>query len=146
MVLDPVRNERAVIRNKLRVRGDSRFCIVVGINGRVTVGRNNVTIEFTGIGLITGFQCLMDRQGPYFRCKCSGLAQFIPHQVSVANCAHSNSEPGTKSEHYLHRSGYQQCTFLMLLGWHTLLAEFTWMTWHVGHVPVMILITLHYAN
>ena len=83
VVVDPVRNERTVIRNRLRVRADSRFCIVVGINGQVTVGRNNnVTIQFTGTGLTTGFQCLMDRQEPYFRCMCLGLAQFMPHLVS----------------------------------------------------------------
>jgi len=117
MAVDPVRNERAVIHNRLRVRRDSRLCIVVRTNGMVTVGRNNnVTIEFTGIGLISGFQCLMDQQEPYFHCKCSGLAQFISHQLSVANRGHSSSVPGTKSEHCTHRSGYQQCTFLMLLG------------------------------
>ena len=117
VAVDPVRNERAVIRNRLRVRADSRFCIVVGINGQVTVGRNNnVTIEFTGTGLTTGFQCLMDRQEPYFRCMCLGLAQFMPHLVSVVKHAHSNSVPGIKSEHYPHRSGYQQCKFVVLLG------------------------------
>ena len=70
VAVDPVRNERAVIRNRLRVRRDSRFCIVVGINGQAMVGRNNnMTVEFTGTGLTTGFQCLMDRQQPYFNCK-----------------------------------------------------------------------------
>jgi len=115
VAVDPVRNERAVIRNRIRVREASTFCVVVGTNAGLTVGRNNnVTVEFTGIGLTTGFQCLMDRQEPYFHCKCSGLAQFMPHLVSVANRAHSNSVPGTKSEHYTLID--QQCKFVMLLG------------------------------
>jgi len=94
--VDPVRNERAVIRNRIRVREASTFCVVVGTNAGLTVGRNNnVTVEFTGTGVTTGFQCLMDRQEPYFRCKCLGLAQFMPHLVSVANRAHSNGVPDT---------------------------------------------------
>ena len=70
VAVDPVRNERAVIRNRLRVRADSRFCIVVGINGQVTVGRNNnVTIQFTGTGLTTGFQCTwIDRSHTFAVC------------------------------------------------------------------------------
>jgi len=97
------------------VREASTFCVVVGTNAGLTVGRNNnVTVEFTGIGLTTGFQCLMDRQEPYFRCKCLGLAQFMPDLVSVANHAHSNGVPGTKSEHYPHRSAMQVCYALGL--------------------------------
>ena len=81
--VDPVRNERAAIRNRVRVRATSTFCVVVGTNAGLTVGRsNNVTVEFTSTGQPTGFQCIMDRQEPYFDCKWTCVPVSIPHQTS----------------------------------------------------------------
>ena len=78
VAVDPVRNERTVIRNRLQVCAASTFCVVVGTNAALTVGRNNnVTVEFTGTGLTTGFQCIMDRREPYFN--------FKRHAVIVMN-------------------------------------------------------------
>ena len=66
---DPVRKERAVIRNRVLVHRDDRFCTVVKTNNGVTIGRNNnVTVEFSGTGRTTGFQCILDKQRPYFEC------------------------------------------------------------------------------
>jgi len=81
VAVDPVRNETAVIRNRIRVREASTFCVVVGTNAGLTVGRNNnVTVEFTGTGVTTGFQCIMDRQEPYFDCKWTSIALSAPLQ------------------------------------------------------------------
>ena len=66
---DPVRDERAVIRNRILVHRDDTFCAVLKTNNGVTIGRNNnVTIEFSGTGRTTGFQCILDKQQPYFEC------------------------------------------------------------------------------
>ena len=66
---DLVRNERAVIRNRILVHRDDTFCAVVKKNNGLTIGRNNnVTVEFTGTGRTTGFQCILDKQRPYFEC------------------------------------------------------------------------------
>ena len=66
---DPVRNERAVIRNRILVHRDDTFCAVVKKNNGLTIGRNNnVTVEFSGTGRTTGFQCILDKQRPYFEC------------------------------------------------------------------------------
>ena len=66
---DPVRKERAVIRNRILVHRDDTFCAVLKTNNGVTIGRNkNVTVEFSGTGRTTGFQCILDRQRPYFEC------------------------------------------------------------------------------
>ena len=66
---DPVRDERAVIRNRILVHRDDTFCAVLKTNNGVTIGRNNnVTVEFSGTGRTTGFQCILDKQQPYFEC------------------------------------------------------------------------------
>ena len=66
---DPVRKERAVIRNRILVHRDDTFCAVLKTNNGVTIGRNNnVTVEFSGTGRTTGFQCILDKQQPYFEC------------------------------------------------------------------------------
>ena len=67
---DPVRKERAVIRNRVLVHRDNRFCAVLKTNNGLTIGRNNnVTVEFSGTGRTTGFQCILDKQRPYFECR-----------------------------------------------------------------------------
>ena len=64
-----MRDERAVIRNRILVHRDDTFCAVLKTNNGVTIGRNNnVTVEFSGTGRTTGFQCILDKQRPYFEC------------------------------------------------------------------------------
>ena len=66
---DPVRKERAVIRNKILVHKDDTFCAVLKTNNGVIIGgNNNVTVGFSGAGQTTGFQCILDKQWPYFEC------------------------------------------------------------------------------
>ena len=76
---DPVRDERAVIRNRILVHRDDTFCAVLKTNNGVTIGRNNnVTVEFSGTGRTTGFQCILDKQQPYFECMlfCGFILRF----------------------------------------------------------------------
>ena len=66
---DLVRKERAVIRNRILVHRDDTFCAVLKTNNGLTIGRNNnATVEFSGTGRTTGFQCILDKQRPYFEC------------------------------------------------------------------------------
>ena len=66
---DPVRKERAVIRNRVLMHRDDTFCAVLKTNNGLTIGRNNnATVEFSGTGRTTGFQCILDKQRPYFEC------------------------------------------------------------------------------
>ena len=85
---DPVRKERAIIRNRILVHRDDTLCAVIKTNNGVTIGRNNnVTVEFSGTGQTTGFQCILDKQQPYFECMlfnyCADVGQNIMNAIKV---------------------------------------------------------------
>ena len=67
---------------------DDTLCTVIKTNNGVTIGRNNnVTVEFSGTGQTTGFQCILDKQQPYFECMlfnyCADVGQNIMNAIKV---------------------------------------------------------------
>ena len=53
---------RPVIRRRVVIPRDSNYCTANLIDEGVVVSGSNLMVHFQGVGLVTGFRCILDRR------------------------------------------------------------------------------------